>query len=129
MMRRLSLALAALCLTACSPAPTEPASAPGVVDGPYSAPAPAGPDTPVSSPAGRSATYVPPPPADPNDPCEAKRFAYLVGRPKSEVPVQPPNRTWRVYSTEDAVTEDYSEARLNVMWDARTGVVLAVRCG
>ena len=130
-MMRLPLILAAVGLVACSPAPPEPASAPvgGIVDGPHSAPAPKGPDTPVSSPADRPAAYVPPPPENPDDPCEAKRFGYLVGKPKGDVPVPPPNRTWRVYSTTDAVTEDYNPQRMNVMWDADTGIVKSVTCG
>lgn len=121
---------AALSLVACSaPSAQAPAPAGGTVEGPHSASAPAGPDTPVSSPNTRPSVTAPAPPADPSDPCEAKRFQWLVGKPKLEVGTPPPNRTWRVYSTEDAVTEDYSETRMNVMWDAKTGVVLSVKCG
>lgn len=110
---RLFAGLAALSLIACAPAP-------------------GGPDTPVSSPPDRPAVPEPSltgPGEDPNDPCEAKRFQHFVGKPWTIVGTPPPNRTWRVFSTTDAVTEDYSPTRMNVMWDAQTGLVKSVTCG
>ena len=71
-------------------------------------------------------TYVSP---DPSDPCGARELAWLVGRDRSAVPAQRPNQAWRVYSTDMGVTADYSAARLNVLYDARTGRVLRVSCG
>ena len=71
-------------------------------------------------------TYVHP---DPADRCGAREHQRLVGLHRSEIPAHRPNQAWRVYSTSMGVTADYSETRLNILYDARTERVLRVYCG
>ena len=61
--------------------------------------------------------------------CRASDYQHLVGKPRSEIPATPPGALWRVHSTEDAVTMDYNPRRLNIVWDAKTGIVKTVSCG
>jgi hypothetical protein len=68
-------------------------------------------------------------PAEQPDACGASRYQHLVGRPKSEIPPKPAGAVWRVHSTTQPVTMDYSENRMNIVWDAKTGIVKTVRCG
>ena len=68
-------------------------------------------------------------PNDKPDACGASKHQDLVGMPKSAIPPKPEGAVWRVYSTTDAVTMDYSEARMNIVWDAKTGKIVEVKCG
>lgn len=106
----LSLAGAAL-LTSCSPAedaPTEPARA--------------------EAPPATSPTTTPPAvPAD--DACGAADKQSWVGQPRTSVPAAPAGQTWRVFETDDAVTEDFRADRLNVEVDPATQNVVRVSCG
>ncbi|HYE43643.1 MAG TPA: I78 family peptidase inhibitor [Caulobacteraceae bacterium] len=61
--------------------------------------------------------------------CGAPDYQYLVGKNRSEIPAAPAGAIWRVHSTEDAVTMDYNPRRLNIVWDAKTGIVKTVSCG
>ncbi len=77
-----------------------------------------------------AAAAVPPDPVPGReDTCGAGAYQYLVGKPKSEIPPKPPGRIWRVVSNKQAVTMDYVEARLDIVWDSETKRVLHVRCG
>jgi hypothetical protein len=88
---------------------------------PEPAPAPPPPPPRVEAP--------PPPPPEPVDACGAKPLQYLVGKPKSEipVPVDPTNR--RVTCTSCPVTQDYRPDRLNIFFDAESGIIKEVKCG
>lgn len=70
-----------------------------------------------------------PVPSQPENACGASQYQYLVGKDRSQVPAAPAGATWRVHSTEEAVTMDYNPRRLNIVWNARTGVVQSVSCG
>lgn len=61
--------------------------------------------------------------------CPAERYAYLVGRPRSEIPQTPPGATWRVTCSSCPVTMDYNPNRLNILYDRESGVVEDVKCG
>jgi hypothetical protein len=79
-------------------------------------------------------TAAPPKPSETpaqvkGDQCHAAQFAYLVGKPKSEVPVAADLSKRRVYCATCAVTMDYSPARLNILFDKDTDVIVAVKCG
>ena len=77
------------------------------------------------------ATPAPPPPGarTATDQCGASDLRYLVGRPKSEipVPVDPGNR--RVLCAGCPMTEDYSPMRQTILYAADTGLVTSVACG
>lgn len=66
---------------------------------------------------------------DPSDTCGASRLQYLIGRPKSEIPVPTNPQMRRVTCTTCPITMDYSPQRLNILFDQATGIVREVRCG
>ena len=70
----------------------------------------------------------PPPPPSENQ-CRAAEYQYLIGRNRSQIPVQPPGANWRVTCTTCPVTMDYNPGRLNILFDERSGIVREVRCG
>jgi len=109
-MRHLVLAaMAALTLSAC--ASSEPETPP--------APPPTVSETPT----------VPTPPADPEDSCKAVQHQYLVGKNRSEIPVPTDPSKVRVACTTCPVTMDFHADRLNIFYDANTGLVKQVSCG
>ena len=91
--------------------------------------------TPDSVPPPAAASPPPPaPPAAPSpeptaDACGAKAMQYLVGRARSEAPVPVKPDLQRVACTTCAITMDYNPNRLNIFFDAATGVIKEVRCG
>ena len=64
-----------------------------------------------------------------SDQCGAHELAYLVGKPKSQIPVPVDPSRRRVACTTCPVTMDYSPMRLNIFFDAETGVIKEVKCG
>lgn len=68
-------------------------------------------------------------PANDTDLCKAGALQYLVGRPRSEIPVPVEVVNRRVVCTTCPVTMDYSPYRLNIFYNAGTGLVEQVRCG
>lgn len=86
--------------------------------------APAGPPPPVSQ-----APTIDLPPPDAPDSCGAKDLQWLVGKPKSAIPVPTDPSRRRVVCTSCPVTLDYSPWRLNILFDAETGIVKEVKCG
>ncbi len=63
------------------------------------------------------------------DLCKAGELQWLVGRPKTEIPVPVDVVNRRVACTTCPVTEDYSAYRLNIFFNAETDLVEQVRCG
>lgn len=108
MIRKLATLAALFVLSACASAP-EPAPPP----------APPVAETPTIP--------LPPPPAP--DSCKSGELQYLVGRNKSEIPVPTDPSKRRVACTTCPVTMDYRPDRLNIFFDAETGIVKEVKCG
>ena len=63
------------------------------------------------------------------DTCNAKSHAWLVGEPRSRIPAAPAGSTVRVVCSTCAMTMDFSEARLNIFFDEKTGIVSKLTCG
>lgn len=63
------------------------------------------------------------------DQCHAAQLQYLVGKPRSEIPVAADLSKRRVYCSTCVVTMDYSPARLNIQFDKDTDVITVVKCG
>ncbi|MDP1737728.1 MAG: I78 family peptidase inhibitor [Caulobacter sp.] len=103
-MRQLVL-FSVLALTACAAAPSAPAA-------------------PISQ-----APTIPLPPPPPADSCGATDMQWLVGKPKSQIPVPTEPQRRRVVCTTCPVTLDYSAYRLNILFDAETGIIKEVKCG
>ena len=70
-----------------------------------------------------------PPPVAGADQCGAADLAYLVGKPRSEIPVPIDPTRRRVYCTTCMVTQDYDPSRLDIVFDAQTGLIKQVKCG
>jgi hypothetical protein len=112
-----ALALVGACASPTAKAPT-PSPQP---------PPPAAPVAPASPPAPAPAVSVAP--APPADTCGAQPLQYLVGKPRTEIPVPltPGNR--RVVCTTCAVTQDHRAYRQTITYDSQTGLVTSVKCG
>jgi hypothetical protein len=97
---------------------------------PKAAQAPVGP--PKVDPPAMSAT--PPPlgqvvPPSAAEPCDKASLAYLIGKPRSLIPVPVDPSLRRVACTTCPVTEDYHPNRTNILFDAQTGLVTTLKCG
>jgi hypothetical protein len=107
------------------------------------------PQVPPAS-AARPPVYVPPmpqPPAQPvpsaetppsaqqspiarsNDQCGAAALQYLVGRPRTEIPVPLQPSTRRVVCSSCVITQDYRADRQTIVFDSDTGLIKSVGCG
>jgi hypothetical protein len=119
-MRTRAALFALLLLASCaSPEPTPP-----------KAPAPPPPpETPTVAPVQTQATPLQPPPRRATDSCGAYELQGLVGKQRSDIPVPVDPSRRRVACTTCPVTQDFREDRLNIFFDADTGVVKSVTCG
>lgn len=88
--------------------------------------APPAPAPPPAAPAPASPVVAPQPVADT---CGARDLQSLVGRPRTEIPVPVRPELQRVACTTCAITMDVNLNRLNVFFDAATGLIKEVRCG
>jgi hypothetical protein len=61
--------------------------------------------------------------------CKANDLQWLVGKPRTEIPVPVDVINRRVVCTTCPVTEDFSPYRLNIFFDPDSGIVEQVRCG
>jgi hypothetical protein len=94
----------------------------GQAQTPLTAPAPA-----AAQPV-QPAPYVPPP-APIQSRCEAASLAWLVGKPRTAIPVPVDLSNRRVSCTTCPVTQDYVPERTDILFDAQTGLITAVKCG
>ena len=103
--------IAALALAACA-APASEALAPRTIE-----------EAQINQPTGSR-------PSNPTaDMCRAGELQWLVGKPKTDIPVPVDVVNRRVTCTTCPVTEDYSPTRLNIFFNEQTAVVEQVRCG
>lgn len=110
MMRRIALVALLLTLAACAD----------------SSPPPRHPTPPPRS----SLVSQPPPrPQAPVDACGARGLQYLVGRPRTEIPVPLHPSMRRVVCQTCPITEDVAPMRQTILYDPDTGLVSEVRCG
>jgi hypothetical protein len=114
--------LMALALTACAaPSSQTPPPAPAASTAPPQTPPPPAPPPDVSTP------LTPPPP--PKDACGASDLQYLVGKPRTDIPVPVNPSKRRVVCSSCVMTQDFVPFRQTIIYDANTGLVTAVRCG
>lgn len=113
MRRAASALISAMVLIGCSSAP-EPAPPPP-------------PSTPTAPPA--IALPTPPPQSEPKDECGLKDAQAYLGQPRTSLPAPVDPSRWRVACTTCPVTMDYRADRLNILFNADTGIVQQVKCG
>ena len=70
-----------------------------------------------------------PAPRPSGDTCGARPLQYLVGRPRTEIPVPVDLTRRRVTCTTCPVTMDFNPERLNILYDQESGIVRQVKCG
>lgn len=63
------------------------------------------------------------------DQCGATAMKYLVGKPRTEIPSSGDATKRRVTCNTCPVTRDYRPDRLNIFYEAQTGIVTDVNCG
>lgn len=73
--------------------------------------------------------YPVPPPPPPIDQCGAGELAWLVGRPRTEIPVPVQVTTRRVVCTTCPRDEADLPGRLTILYDRDTDLVQSVQCG
>jgi hypothetical protein len=96
-----------------------------------------GPSQPAPAPAAQAAPARPPPPAatasaapsTPADRCGAAPLQYLVGKPRTDIPVPVNPSLRRVVCSTCMITQDYVEGRQTITYDTQSGLVTSVRCG
>ena len=64
-----------------------------------------------------------------NDQCGAAALQYLVGRPRTEIPVPLQPSTRRVVCSTCVITQDYRADRQTIVFDSDTGLIKSVACG
>ena len=130
------LALAALVLVAgCASASRDnerwPQVPPPAAPPPVYQPAPPPPAPVPQAPnqaqvqASQSPAYRP----NPNDQCGAAALQYLVGRPRTEIPVPLQPSTRRVVCSTCVITRDYRADRQTIVFDSDSGLIKSVACG
>jgi len=83
-----------------------------------------------SSPATTSSGPIQPaPPSPAADLCGAGELQWLVGRSRTDIPVPVNFDSRRVTCTTCPLTEDYSESRLNILFNRETALIERVYCG
>jgi hypothetical protein len=94
--------------------------------------APEAPPPPAAPPAPQSPAPQSPAPASPPaeaDRCGAGELQWLVGRPKSQIPVPVDPTRRRVVCSTCVMTMDYNPERLTIVFETGSGLVQSVRCG
>lgn len=66
---------------------------------------------------------------EPPDTCGLKSVRGLVGQPRSSIPVPVDPHLRRVTCTRCVQTQDFNPRRLNIYYDADTGVIERMSCG
>ncbi|WAC48686.1 proteinase inhibitor i78 [Asticcacaulis sp. SL142] len=69
------------------------------------------------------------PRANNDDQCGAKPLQYLIGKPRTEIPVPVHPSKRRVLCSTCAATMDYREDRQTITFDVNTGIIQSIRCG
>lgn len=87
----------------------------------------AAPSSPPPAPA--PPPIAPKPRVEPPDTCGLRAVRDLVGQSRSAIPVPVNPQLRRVTCTRCVQTQDYNPRRLNIYYDADTGVIERVACG
>ena len=94
-----------------------------------SAPEPAPPPPPATPTAPPALALPAKPPAAEKDQCGLKDAQQYLGKPRTSLPAPVDPSRWRVACTTCPVTMDFRADRLNILFNADTGIVQEVKCG
>lgn len=115
-------AFSIMMLSACSSTPEAP-SAPATQTSPS---APAYHPPAISAPAAPAAPAYKPM-AD--DMCGASQLQYLVGKPRTDIPVPLDPGSRRVVCSTCIVTQEFRADRQTIVFNTDTGIIESVKCG
>ncbi|WP_155913559.1 proteinase inhibitor i78 [Asticcacaulis sp. AC466] len=97
------------------------------------------PQTEVRPPRPQTQTPVHRPPSTPvpsssykpmaDDQCGATALQYLVGKPRTEIPVPLNPGSRRVVCSTCIVTQEYRADRQTIVFSSETGIIQSVKCG
>ncbi len=126
MKRTLILGFAIMALAGCSSTPDDV-----VQPAPRAQPGPA-----MQTPVYRPPVERPPAPAPQaeykpmaDDQCGAVALQYLVGKPRTDIPVPLDPGSRRVVCSSCIVTQEYRADRQTITFDSDTGLISSVKCG
>ncbi len=122
----LGLAVVAGLLAGCGSAPQEGRPEPGLPSAPQPYVPPVRPMPQQSAPRPAPAPAYKP---AANDTCGASALQYLIGKPRTEIPVplQPSQR--RVVCSTCVTTQEFRADRQTIVFDSDTGLITSVKCG
>ena len=89
----------------------------------------------MQSPVPRAPEPPSAPPAAPqfrplaDDQCGASPLQYLVGKPRTDIPVPLDPGKRRVVCSSCVMTMDYAADRQTIIFDTDTGIIQSVKCG
>jgi len=63
------------------------------------------------------------------DTCGADPLQYLIGKPRTDIPVPVNPGLRRVVCSSCTVTQDFEASRQTIVYDSQTGLVRSVKCG
>jgi hypothetical protein len=63
------------------------------------------------------------------DSCGADPLQYLVGKPRTDIPVPVNPGLRRVVCSSCVITQDFNASRQTIVYDSQTGLVRSVKCG
>lgn len=72
---------------------------------------------------------TPTPPVSGQKVCRAENYQRYIGRNQSELPATPADENWRLACSTCAVTMDYREDRLTIVYNTQTNLIQSARCG
>lgn len=116
-MKKIFLIAMAAVLASCSSSPA-PQPAPDVATK-------APPATPITPPRPEEPEFKP----VNTDTCGVRDLQYLVGMPRTEIPVPVDPSKRRVLCSSCAATMDYRADRQTIVFDTDTGIIKSVSCG
>ncbi len=76
-----------------------------------------------------SAPPAPVAPPEPKGQCDARTLTYLIGHPRTDIPVPADLSHRRVACTTCPAEGAYQPTRTNILFNANTGIITAVTCG
>jgi len=64
-----------------------------------------------------------------NDQCGAQALQYLIGKPRTDIPVPLDPAMRRVVCSSCVVTQDFRADRQTIVFNSDTGLITSVKCG
>lgn len=112
-------------LSACSSTPDDDQPIPTPRPPVYQTPVPSNPSVQPAQPAPGASQARP----TTNDQCGAAQLQYLVGKPRTDIPVPLNPGKRRVVCSTCVITMDYAADRQTIVFDTDSGLIQSVKCG